>query len=110
MFCSKEMNRKINYVHERALRLVYFDYCSSFEELLRKDNSISIHHRNIHKVAIEMYKVKNSLSPPVMHDLFIYKCCGPTTRTGDKFAWPNVNTVHKGERKFSLKLWACRLE
>ena len=26
MFCSRQMNRKINRIHERALRLVYDDY------------------------------------------------------------------------------------
>ena len=30
MFCSRNMNRKINHIHERALRLVYKDYRSSF--------------------------------------------------------------------------------
>ena len=30
MFCSRTMNRKINHIHERALRLVYQDYTSSF--------------------------------------------------------------------------------
>ena len=34
MFCSRKLNRKINYIHERALRLVYDDYTSTFEELL----------------------------------------------------------------------------
>ena len=52
MFCSRQMNRKINYIHERALRLVYDDYTSSFNELLIKDNTVSIHHRNIQNVAI----------------------------------------------------------
>ena len=61
MFCSRKMNNKINYIHERALRLVYEDYKTSFEELLSKDNSVSIHHRNIQDVAIEMFKVKNDL-------------------------------------------------
>ena len=70
MFCSQNMNRKINHIHERALRLVYKDYRSSFEELLRNDKSISIHHRNIHSVAIEMFKVKHvylhhCISPPL---------------------------------------------
>ena len=97
---------------KEPLRLVYFDYFSSFEELLRKDNSISIHHRNIHNVAIEMYKAKNSLSPPVMHDLFTYKGSGTTTRMGDKFARPNVNTVYKGEnslRSFGPVVWNTML-
>ena len=64
------MNNKINHIHERALRLVYQDYVTSFEDLLKKDNSLCFHHRNIHQVAIEMFKVKNDLSPPFMKDLF----------------------------------------
>ena len=57
MFCSRRINRKINHIHERALRLVYDNYTTSFDDLLKKDNTVSIHHRNIHYVAIEMYKV-----------------------------------------------------
>ena len=34
---------KINRLHERALRIVYSDFKSSFEGLLMKDNSFSIH-------------------------------------------------------------------
>ena len=48
MFCSRKINRKINFIHQRALRLVYNDYRkSSFNELIENDNSISIHHRSI---------------------------------------------------------------
>ena len=54
MFCSRKMNRKMNYIHERALRLVYNDYTSTFKELLKEDKTLSFHHRNIHCVAIEM--------------------------------------------------------
>ena len=112
MFCSREMNRKINHLHERALRLAYNDYRSSFEELLINDKSISIHHRNIHNVAIEMYKVKNNLSPPIMQEIFEYKSSGPKTRMGDKFVRPNVNKVYKGEhslRSFGPVVWNTML-
>ena len=34
MFCSKTINKKINHIHERALRLVHNDYTSSFTDLL----------------------------------------------------------------------------
>ena len=37
MFHSRTMNNKINRIHERALRLVYSDHVSSFNELLKKD-------------------------------------------------------------------------
>ena len=61
MFCSRKMNRKINHIHEMALRLVYEDYSTSFEKLLVKDKSVSIHHHNIQKVALRMFNVKNDL-------------------------------------------------
>ena len=37
---------KIKDLHERCLRLTYCDKNSSYEELLEKDGSVSIHHRN----------------------------------------------------------------
>ena len=38
MFCTRKMNQRINFIHERALGLVYEDYTSSFSDLLVKDN------------------------------------------------------------------------
>ena len=98
MFCSRTMNNKINHIHERALRLVYQDYSTTFEGLLKKDNSLTFHQRNIHQVAIEMYKVKNNLSPPFMTEIFSHNGNIKGTRSGDTFARPNVDTVKKGDR------------
>ena len=67
MFHSRTMNGKIDRIHERALRLVYSDYVSSFDELLKKDH---IHLRNIQMLAIELYKVFHGLSPSIMKDVF----------------------------------------
>ena len=50
------MDRRINQLHERTLRLVYNDYVTTFEKLLEKDGSMKIHYRCIHNVAIEMIK------------------------------------------------------
>ena len=56
MFVDRTVNWKINRLHERALRIVYYDYESTFEELLKKDNAFTIHQRNIQSSAIEMFK------------------------------------------------------
>ena len=59
MFHSRTLNNRINRLHERALRTVYGDYESSFETLLDKDGSFLIHHQNIQRFAIEIYKMIN---------------------------------------------------
>ena len=96
MFCSCAMNKKINRIHERALRIVYRDYESSFEDLLSKDKSLTFHHRNIHQVAIEMFKVKHDLSPPFMKD--ILTMVDGETHSGAEFSRPNITSVKKGYR------------
>ena len=92
------MNRKINHIHEKALRLIYQDYASTFEELLHKDKSVCIHHLNIRRVAVEMYKVKNDMCPDVFKFLF-HKNKNPLSNAF--FKRPNVNKVHMGEESIS---------
>ena len=70
MFYSRTMNNKINHFHERALRLVYSDYSSNFDELCKKDRSFSIHDRNIQTLPIEIYKFFHGLSPSKMENIF----------------------------------------
>ena len=111
MFCSRQMNRRINHIHERALRLTYGDYTASFQELLKKDKTVSIHHKNLQHLAIEMYKIKNDLAPEVMKNLFEQKEAS-YCRSGSSFARPNVSTVNKGLnslRSFGPVMWNIML-
>ena len=70
MFHSRTLNTKINKLHERALRIVYKDDNLTFQQLLEKDNSVTIHEKNLQKLATEMYKVKHNLSPLPVRELF----------------------------------------
>ena len=70
MFHGREINRKINHIHEKSLRIVYGDYNSSFKDLLKKDNSVCIRYRNIQSLAIELFKVKENFSNTIMSDIF----------------------------------------
>ena len=67
---SRTLNKKINRIQERALRIVYNDYKSNFKEIPERDDSFTIHERNIQYLAIEAYKVKNGLSAVIMNDVF----------------------------------------
>ena len=58
----------MNQLHERALRLVYNNYDLSFDGLLEKDGSFTVHHNKIQVVAIEMFKVYNNLSETIFSD------------------------------------------
>ena len=69
MFHSRGLNNKINRIHERALRITYNDKSSSYGELLTKDRSVTIHHRNIRALTIEIYKVMQGISPPLLNEV-----------------------------------------
>ena len=60
----------MNRIQERGLRAVYDDYTSCFDDLLKKSGSVTIHHRNIQRVAIEMFKVKYGHSNELISCLF----------------------------------------
>ena len=51
-YSSRKLKRRLNNFHERALRIVYEDYASSFTELLEKHNSTTIQYRYIQLLAI----------------------------------------------------------
>ena len=96
MFHSRTINHKINKLHERALRLVYNDEGMTFEELLEKDNSMTIHDRNLCKLATEMYKVKNGLSPLPIQELFSSHVNTYDLRRNKTWDIPCVKTVEHG--------------
>ena len=96
MFCSWSSNNRINPLLERARRIVYNDHIPTFEDRLVKDNSVSIHHRNIHLLAIELYKAKNSLSFQLMLESFQRRELNYNIRSQKDFSLRSVNTSSYG--------------
>ena len=90
MMHSRTLNIRINKIHERALRLVYKDDVSSFSDLLKKDNSFTIHERNIQSLAIELFKAVKRISPKIMEHVFPLK---------ETLRYPNKNPF------VSFKIW-----
>ena len=108
MFHSRSLNNKINRLHERALRVVYNNGNASFSELLEIANGFTIHHRNLQKLATEVFKIKNNLSPLPLQELFNQHDSPYNLRKKKLWETGNVRTVHYGTETFSYlgpKIW-----
>ena len=109
MFHSRQMNNKINKVHKRALRILYDDEDSTFQQLLDRNQAFTVHERNIQILLTEMFKAKNKLEPNLLQDVFeVNDYRGPALRNSKYFKRPNVNTVKYGDKSlqvFGVKLW-----
>ena len=77
---------------------MYEDYTTTYDDLLKRDGSVRIHHKNIQLVAVEMFKVKNDLCPELMKCLFQIN---PNARDGHTFVIPNVNSEYMGKLSLS---------
>ena len=89
MFHSRKLNNKIN--------------------RLENDNSVSIHHRNVQTLAIEMYKVTNGLSPEIIYEIFqIREEFRYNLRYTSQFTIPPIHSVYDGRESVSYmgpKIW-----
>ena len=108
MFCSKSANKEINRTNKRALRLLYEDYDSSFEQLLEKYGSITVHQRNLQNLMTEIYKTINQINPAYMWEFFVEKDMPYNLRTKVLCRLPQAQTNRYGLDSLSFRgslLW-----
>ena len=108
MFHNRALNDKINKLQERAIRLVFKDDNLTFRQLLEKNKSFTIHERNLQKLAIEMYKVKNYLALILVQELFKQRANVYDFRNKRCWEMPRVQTVNfeiESLRYRGIKTW-----
>ena len=115
MFHNRSINERINKLQYRALRMIYQDDNSEFDELLLKNGSVKIHQQNLQTLCIEMFKVINGLAPSFMQDIFSTNKnledgnISSNTRSQSQFYNPSnpkkVNTGLETLRCLGPKIW-----
>ena len=108
MFYSVKTNNRINKLHERALRLVYSDCGSTFEHLLTRHGSFTVHHYNNQTLTIELYKVYNNISQTIFGELLTRNNNGNYLRSKSNLVILQIRTVLKGSnsiRYFGPIIW-----
>ena len=87
---------------------MYRDTIISFHELLKKDNFFTLHHRNTQGLAIELHKIKESLSNEIGSSIFPPRLIKYNFRTLSDFLRISVNNSKHGvnpTRFFASKVW-----
>ena len=108
MFFNKGANKQIERTHGRALQILYKDYESSFEALLTRIGTNTIHVNNLQKLIIEIFKSMNGLNPPLVWEFHERKHVTYNLRIQNLCQLPPIKTMNFGLDSISFKgsfLW-----
>ena len=72
IFCSRNANNLVNKNQKQSLRLIANDKISTFEHLLRANNVIARHQRNLKVLIVEFCKMINGFTPRIMEYFFLF--------------------------------------
>lgn len=99
--CSAKSAHKLERLQERALRFVYHDYTSSYEDLLSRDNLPTLHLRRIRSIAFEVHKLINNIGAPYNFNLFQKKFSN--LRNSGDLDLPRTKSIKHGTRSLSYQ-------
>ena len=99
MCCNRSCNNRINHLHDTALRIVYNDNVSSFQDLLKRGQPVRIHHRNIRLLGMKLYKTRNNISSHIMNELFEQRNIIYNLRSQTDFTTGPISTVNNEPEK-----------
>ena len=99
-FCSEANTKKMEKIQERALKFIYNENHSTYEELLAKSKLPSLKIRRIRTIAIETFKIINKETPQYLHDLVTLENNKYNLRYSNTAHIPTVKTTRYGLNSF----------
>ena len=85
-FCSEANTKKLEKLNYRALRHVYKDYESDYDEIIAKDKSIPLQLNRMRQITLEVYKILSKQCPSYLYDMI-----KPIKETGHNLRKKNVD-------------------
>ena len=107
-FCSKTNLSKLEKIQERALRFVYRDYISKYDQLLERAKLQTLHLSRLRSMAIEIHKVVHGEAPPFVGSLFKKRKTDYNLRGSNTLEIPSFNSMTYGKQSLryqGAKLW-----
>ena len=108
LFFTKAANNELNCTHKHALKILFKDVDSSFDELLVKSGSVKIHVQNLQKLMIEIYKTLNNLNHSYIWEFHEEKVVKYDLQTKNLCKLPKTRTSKFGIESLSFRgslLW-----
>ena len=107
-FCGKKNNGKIENIQERALRIVYSDYTSEYQDLIKKLETTTMLQSRHNCILSEVFKSLKQMNPTYIQNLFSIKDNHYSMRDSLLLVQPKKETTNFGLRTISYlgsRLW-----
>ena len=107
-FCGQVNNQKLEKIQERALRILFADYNSSYTELLGRAGTTTLLIQRLRLIALTVFKSLHGLNPPCLNDMFTPKQVPYRMRDSSLLEQSRCRTTTFGFRSISYigaKLW-----
>ena len=104
-FCSASLSQNIHKTQEHALRLLYNDSSSKYNNLLLKAEWPTMKVSRMQKLAIDVFKTLKSLNPDFMHTYFKVRTLQRKKTDLVVYRAKTVTLGEKSLRTFRPKIW-----
>ena len=107
-FCGQVNNQKLEKIQERALRILFADYNSSYTELLGRAGTTTLLIQRLPLIALTVFKSLHGLNLPCLNDMFTPKQVPYRMHDSSLLEQSHCRTTTFGLRSISYigaKLW-----
>ena len=101
-----DIDKKIESIQKRALRLRYNDYTSNYDSLFAKANKPSMEIKRYRTLVLEIFKTLNVLNPTYIHELFYLRSSSARRPNNIVVLRTNTNTYGtESLRSLGPQIW-----